>query len=202
MGGDATLASPPASRYERAMSKRTICVFCGGNPGSDPTFLEAARGLGLALGRRGWGLVYGGSTTGLMGAVADAALEAGAEVHGVIPASLVEREIAHTGLTRNVQVETLAQRKAQMLAASDAFVALPGGFGTLDELFEALTLGQLGEQPLKPCLLLNVGGYYDHLLRFLEHATATGLLLPRHRAMLLDAPSVEGALGLLEGALG
>jgi uncharacterized protein (TIGR00730 family) len=181
------------------MSKRRVCVFCGGNPGNDPAFLEAARALGRGLAGRGWGLVYGGATVGLMGAVADAALEGGGEVIGVIPASLVEREIEHPALTRNVRVETLAQRKEIMFAESDAFVALPGGFGTLDEIFEALTLGQIGEHREKPCLLVNVGGFFDHLVRYLDHAVDCGLLLPRYRAMLGVASSAEEALEGLTG---
>lgn len=175
-------------------NRRRVCVFCGGNPGNDPAFLDAAREVGHEIGRRGWGLVYGGATVGLMGAVANAALSAGAEVIGVIPTSLVLREIEHPGLTRNVRVATLAERKALMFAESDAFLALPGGFGTLDELFEALTLGQIGESSSKPCVLLNTSGYYDHLRRFIDHAVDSGLLLPRYRALLLDAPTAAEAL--------
>jgi len=178
---------------------RRVCVFCGGNPGNDPAFLDDARELGRELGRRRLGLVYGGATIGLMGAVADAALAAGVEVIGVIPDSLADREQEHRGLQRNVRVQTLAERKALMFAESQAFLAMPGGFGTLDELFEALTLAQIGEHQPKPCVLLNTRGFFDHLLRFLDHAAASGLLLPRLRATLLDAPSPAAALDLLGG---
>lgn len=176
---------------------RNICVFCGGNAGNDPAFVQGAREVGLGLARRGWGLVYGGATTGLMGAVADACLSGGGEVYGVIPGSLVEREIAHPGLTRNERVATLGERKARMFELSRGFLALPGGFGTLDELFEALTLGQIGEVEAKPCVLLNYRGFYDHLLRFCDHAVGAGLLLPRYRSLLLEATTAEGALDLL-----
>lgn len=179
------------------MSAKRVCVFCGGNSGNHPAFIEAARELGQALGVRGLGLVYGGATVGLMGAMADAALEAGANVIGVIPTSLVDREMEHHGLTRNIRVDTLARRKEIMFAESSAFLALPGGFGTLDELFEALSLGQIGEQPIKPCVLLNVSGFYDPLLHFLDHAVSCGLLRPHHREMLMDAPTVQQALDLL-----
>jgi uncharacterized protein (TIGR00730 family) len=179
------------------MSEKRVCVFCGGNPGNNPEFMAAARHLGKELARRNWGLVYGGATVGLMGAVADAALEAGGEVIGVIPNSLVQREMEHPGLTRNVRVDTLAQRKQIMFAESDAFLALPGGFGTLDEIFEALTLGQIGEMASKPCVLLNVDGFFNHLLGFLDQAQASGLLLPRYRTLLDSAFTIEQALGLL-----
>lgn len=173
-----------------------ICVFCGGNSGNDPAFLAAARALGSEIARRDLGLVYGGSTVGLMGAVADAALAAGGQVHGVIPASLAEREQAHPGLTVNERVASLAQRKERMFALADAFIALPGGFGTLDEFFEALTLSQIGEQGLKPCVLLSTAGFYDQLVAFLDHATTAGLLQPRYRAMVLVASTPSQAVDL------
>ena len=149
---------------------------------------------------RGWELIYGGATSGLMGAVADAALAAGGEVTGVIPASLVDRELAHRGLTRHSVVATLAERKAQMFAGAHAFLALPGGFGTLDELFGVLTLVQIGELPGRPCVLIDINGYYEPLVRFVDHATAHGLLQPRYRGLLLRAATVEEALRLVDPA--
>ncbi|RYE94843.1 MAG: TIGR00730 family Rossman fold protein [Myxococcales bacterium] len=182
----------------RPTEGRRVCVFCGAGAGHDPAFLEAARELGRGVAGRGWGLVYGGATSGLMGALADAALGAGGEVSGVIPASLVDRELAHQGLTRHSVVATLAERKARMFAEAHAFVALPGGFGTLDELFSVLTLMQIGELAGKTCVLLDLDGYYEGLLRFADHAVSSGLLLPRYRALLLRAASVDEALALLD----
>lgn len=161
----------------------SVCVFLGSARGADPTLTEAARELGAGIARRGWTLVYGGASVGLMGELADAALGAGGQVVGVIPGDMRERELAHQGLTRLEVVSSMAERKERMFAAADAFVTLPGGFGTLDELFEALTLALLGHH-VRPCVLVDLGGYYRHLLAFLDGAVAAGLLRPAHRALL------------------
>ena len=150
-----------------------ICVFAGSRPGNRPAYLDAARGLGTAIAQRGLALVYGGTTIGLMGACADAALEGGAEVTGVLPRALTSREIAHQGITELRIVSSLHERKSVMSALSDAFIALPGGSGTLDELFEAITWRQLGLHD-KPIGLLDADGYYADLIRFLENSAREG----------------------------
>ncbi|MEP7125906.1 MAG: TIGR00730 family Rossman fold protein [Byssovorax sp.] len=165
-------------------SIQRVCVFCGGNPGKNPAYLAAAVHLGSELGSNGLELVYGGAQVGLMGAVADAAIAHGGEVFGVIPEFIAAREIAHLGVTRLVVVPSMHERKAAMAERADAFVALPGGFGTLDELFEILTWAQLGLHR-KPIAVLNIAGYFDHLLAFLDHAADEQLLRPEYRAMLL-----------------
>jgi uncharacterized protein (TIGR00730 family) len=154
---------------------RKVCVFCGSSSGNREEYRAEAVKFGRSLGESGLGLVYGGAKVGLMGALADAALAHGAEVVGVIPHALAGVEVAHPGLTRLVLVETMHQRKALMAQEADAFVALPGGFGTLDEYFEILTWAQLGIHQ-KPCILLNTAGYYDPLLTFLETAVREGFL--------------------------
>lgn len=161
-----------------------ICVFCGSSPGADPAYTEAAAGLGRLLAERGLGLVYGGGHVGLMGVLADAALAAGGQVTGVIPEALAAKELAHRGLTDLVVVGSMHERKARMSELSDAFIALPGGIGTLEEWFEVWTWSQLGFQP-KPCGMLNVAGYYDHLLAFLDHMAAERFLAPTHRSMAI-----------------
>lgn len=163
---------------------RRLCVFCGSSAGARPEYLAAAQTLGRALAERGVGLVYGGARVGLMGAVADAALAHGGEVLGVIPRALEEREIAHPGLTELRVVESMHERKAVMSDLSDGFVALPGGLGTLEELFEVWTWAQLGVHD-KPCALLDVAGYYVPLLDFLDHGVREGFVRPAHRAQLL-----------------
>jgi uncharacterized protein (TIGR00730 family) len=160
-----------------------ICVFCGSNAGTRPAYAWAARDVGAELARRGIGLVYGGGRVGLMGAVADAALEGGGEAIGVIPESLVARELAHPGLTELLVVPSMHERKARMALLANAFLVLPGGYGTLDEMCEALTWTQLGIQA-KPCGLLNVEGYFDPLLDFLDHAVREGFLDAENRAIL------------------
>ena len=162
---------------------KSICVFCGSNPGARPSYLAAARNLGERIAARGFGLVYGGASTGLMGAVADGALARGGRVTGVLPEFMIAREVAHRGLHELHLVSSMHQRKAEMVARADAFIALPGGFGTLDELFEVLTWSQLGLHH-KPCGLLDVEGYFSPLVTFLDHAAHEGLLRPEHRAML------------------
>jgi hypothetical protein len=163
---------------------KRICVFCGSNIGSRPIYRERAQRLGEALAQRGLGLVYGGGRVGLMGALADAALAAGGEVIGVIPHMLSAKEIAHGGLTQMHLVSTMHERKALMADLADAFIALPGGYGTLDELCEILTWAQLGLHQ-KPCALYNIEGYYDPLLTLLDHAAAEKFLRPEHRALVL-----------------
>ena len=163
---------------------RRVCVYCGSSPGRDPAYREAAVALVGELAERGLGVVYGGAHVGLMGVVADTALEAGAEVIGVIPQALVDHEIAHTGLSDLRVVGSMHERKAQMAELADAFVALPGGLGTLEELFEVATWSQLGLH-VKPCGLLNVLGYYDGLAGMLDHAVAERFLTEENRAMLV-----------------
>lgn len=171
-----------------------LCVFCGSSSGHDPAFAEAARAFGEALARRGIGLVYGGGRIGLMGVVADAALAAGGAVTGVIPQALVDRELAHPGLTALHVVGSMHARKARMAELADGFVALPGGIGTLDELFEIWTWAQLGEHR-KPVALLNTAGFYDPLLTFIDDMVAAGFLLGDHRALLLVEREPAALLG-------
>jgi uncharacterized protein (TIGR00730 family) len=170
-----------------------ICVFCGSSSGNGGTYVEAARAFGRVLAENEIGLVYGGARVGLMGAIADAALEHDGEVVGVIPRALVDREIAHTGLSELRVVQTMHERKALMAELSDGFVALPGGTGTLDEFFEVWTWAQLGIHS-KPCGLLNVGGYYDGLSGFLDHLVVEGFLRESYRTMLVMESSAEGLL--------
>jgi hypothetical protein len=164
---------------------RRVCVFCGSNPGTREAYAEAARSLGALLAERGLALVYGGGHVGLMGAVADAVLAAGGHAIGVIPHALVAREVAHGGLSELHVVGTMHERKALMYDLADAFVALPGGYGTLDEFCEVLTWSQLGIIP-KPCGLLNVEGYFDPLLALFDQAVREGFVPPRHRALALE----------------
>ena len=160
-----------------------IAVFCGSAHGTDPEFAAAARAVGLEIARRNWTLVYGGGKVGLMGVLADAALVAGGRVTGVIPRFLYEREVGHDGLTKLEIVETLTERKVRMGNLADAFLTLPGGIGTMDEFFEALSWAQLGLES-KPNGLLNVSGYYDDFLAFMDRAVASGFVKPQHRALL------------------
>lgn len=178
------------SPVEPASSLRRVCVFCGASAGVRSGYREAAARLGSLLARRGLALVYGGGNVGLMGVVANACLDAGGRVMGVIPESLVGREVAgapveHTGITRLEIVDSMHTRKARMAELSDGFIALPGGFGTFEELFEILTWAQLGFHR-KPIGLLDVAGYYKPLLDLCDHAVAEGFLRPEHRALLLN----------------
>jgi uncharacterized protein (TIGR00730 family) len=175
---------------------RRICVFCGAASGHDALYAATAAVLGRELAVRGIEVVTGGGKVGLMGAVADAALEAGGAVIGVIPRGLEEREVAHRGLTRLHVVETLHERKELMHRLSDAFVALPGGFGTLDELMETITWAQLGIHA-KPIGLVNAGGYFDHLLAFVAAAEERGFVSGAHRAFLTVADEPVGVLDAL-----
>jgi uncharacterized protein (TIGR00730 family) len=172
---------------------KRICVFCGSSPGHDPRYLEAARTMGRTLARRGLGLVYGGGSVGLMGAVADAALAAGGEVTGVIPRVLQIRELAHRSLTTLHVVGSMHERKALMAELSEGFVALPGGMGTLEELSEVLTWAQLGLHA-RPVGLLDVAGYYQPLARFFDQAVSAGFLRPAHRRLLLVGDQPEALL--------
>jgi uncharacterized protein (TIGR00730 family) len=175
-----------------------ICVFCGSQKGVRPAYTAAARHLGRALGRAHVGLVYGGGSVGLMGALADAALQNNAEVIGVIPQSLIERELARAGLTQLITVGSMHERKAKMAELADAFVALPGGFGTLDELCEILTWRQLGLHD-KPIALYDVEGYFDPFLAFADHAVAEGFVRAEHRPFLQVARDPDGLLAGLFG---
>jgi uncharacterized protein (TIGR00730 family) len=176
---------------------RRICVFCGSAAGAEAVFAEATRALARALAARGTELVTGGGSVGLMGVAADAALAAGARVIGVIPQALVAREVAHTALSEQRVVPTMHARKALMVELADAFVALPGGFGTLEELFEVLTWAQLGIHA-KPIGLLNTAGYYDPLLAFIDRAIAAGFVRPAYRAFLVVASHPDELLDRLE----
>lgn len=178
---------------------RAICVFCGSSSGNRPDYVEVARAAGKSIARRGLTLVYGGGKVGLMGAVADAALAAGGRVVGIIPQMLLDREVGHPGLSELRVVTTMSERKLLMGELSDAFLSLPGGIGTLDELFEAWTWTQLGLHD-KPSGLLNHRGYYDQLIRFLDLAVSEGFQRPRHRAALLVDTEVESLLDELLAA--
>lgn len=183
----------------------TVCVYCGSREGADPAHATAARAVGQHIGKRRWRLVYGGAQVGLMGVLADAALAAGAEVVGVIPRSLMAREVGHAGLTELQVVETMHQRKQAMAERADAFLALPGGIGSFEELFEAWTWRQLGYHD-QPIGLLNVAGYYDALIGFLHQTVRDGFVSEATRAMLevgTEAGEILERLALLaRGAQG
>ncbi|HZZ01185.1 MAG TPA: TIGR00730 family Rossman fold protein [Candidatus Baltobacteraceae bacterium] len=178
---------------KRQAMKRRICVFCGSSPGFDAAYLRVAAGAATEIVRAGFGVVYGGGRIGLMGAVADAALAAGGEVVGVIPQALSRVEIEHSGLTALHVVGSMHERKALMASESDAFIALPGGFGTMDEFCEILSWRQLGIHD-KPIGLLNQDGYYDPLLALFDAMVDRGFLTPSHRALFVDAPDVDRLL--------
>ena len=177
-----------------------VCVFCGSSPGTDEAFTAAAIELGTLLAQRGIGLVYGGAHVGLMGSVADAALRAGGEVLGVIPESLVDREIAHEGVSELVVVADMHERKKAMYEVSDGFVALPGGYGTFEEVFEVTTWNQLGlhrDGRRKPLALLEVHGFWGPLAAFLDAAVAAGFVKPANRPLIGLATSPAEALEVL-----
>lgn len=178
-------------------SMKSICVFCGSNPGNDPVYAQAARAMGAEIARRGLVLVYGGGAVGLMGVVADAALAAGGEVHGVIPRALRAKEVGHHHLTRLEVVDTMHIRKARMAELSDGFIAMPGGIGTFEELFEIWTWGQLGIHS-KPLGLLNVAGFYDPLAAFLDGTVEAGFLKQAHRAMAMTDTQPAALLDRME----
>ena len=185
----------------RLKSMQRLAVYCGSSMGSDAAFRGAAQAIGEAMAANGIGLVYGGGKLGLMGVVADAVLGNGGEAYGVIPQALIDLEVAHQGLTELHVVTTMHERKAKMTELADAFVALPGGIGTYDELFEAWTWNALGYHA-KPFALLNVSGFWDHMIRFLDHATASGFMSPARRAQLLVAENIEEAIAKLDAAVG
>ena len=179
-----------AANATRMKPMKRICVFCGSSPGSRPEYRRSAQEMAAELARRNIGLVYGGSNVGLMGELADAVLRTGGEVEGVIPENLMAREVGHEGLTKLHVVRSMHERKALMADLSDAFVALPGGFGTLEEFCEVVTWTQLGLHA-KPCGILNVLGYYSPLLRMFDHSVEERFLKPENRALVLagDSPA-------------
>jgi len=180
---------------------RRLAVYCGSSMGVDSRFADTARALGETMARRGIGLVYGGGKLGLMGVVADAVLAAGGEAYGVIPQALTDLEVAHQGLTELHVVQSMHERKAKMTELTDAFVALPGGIGTFDELFEAWTWNALGYHA-KPFALLNVANFWEGMIGFLDTATAAGFMSPARRAQLLVADGIDDVLDRLHAATG
>ncbi len=176
---------------------QSICVFCGSQQGTRPVYAAAARELGEVLAARGIRVIYGGGRVGLMGALADSAMAAGGEVIGVIPRDLLDREVGHAALTRLEVVDSMHQRKARMAELADAFVALPGGYGTFEELFEALTWCQLGIHA-KPCGLLDIDGYFAGLRQQLQRSVEDGLLRPQHAGLLAVATEVPAMLLALQ----
>ena len=177
----------------------SICVFCGSNPGARPAYLQAAETVGRGLAQRGLRVVYGGATIGMMGTLAEAARGAGGEVIGVIPQSIFDREIGHTGLDDLRVVGSMHERKALMAELSDAFIALPGGIGTLEELFEVYTWAQLGIHA-KPLGLLDVAGYFEPLVAFLDHAVQERFLRPEMRTMLAVSDDLDDLLTALQAS--
>jgi hypothetical protein len=175
---------------------KRICVYCGSSAGADPGYVEAARGVGEHLARQGIAVVFGGGRVGMMGAVADGALAAGGQVIGVIPEKLRGRELAHTGLTELFVVDSMHARKTMMAYLSDGFLALPGGFGTLEEIFEVTTWSQLNYH-MKPVGLLNVRGYFDKLIAFLDHGAAEGFIREVHRPLMQSSPDIGELLDVM-----
>lgn len=178
---------------------KRLAVYCGSASGAQPVFAEATKETAKAMVSRGVELVYGGGRLGLMGLIADSVLDLGGQVYGVIPAALVELEVAHEGVTELHRVETMHERKAKMTELADAFLALPGGIGTLDELFEAWSWNALGYHA-KPFCLLNVEGFWDGMIEFIDHATRSGFLSQQRRSQLLVAQTPDEALELLDEA--
>ncbi len=178
---------------------KSIAVYCGANPGASPVYADAARALGRALVERNVALVYGGGHVGLMGIIADEVLRLGGEVSGVIPQQLVDRELAHPGLTRLFVVKDMHERKAMMAQLSDGFIAMPGGMGTLEELFEMLTWSQLGIHA-KPIGVLNVSGFYDQLVLFLGHALDQAFIRPEHGGLMMVESDPDALVKRLMGA--
>ncbi len=176
---------------------KRICVFCGSSPGARPEYLEAARETGMAIVERGLGLVYGGANVGLMAEIADTVISAGGEAIGVIPEALMAKELAHPGLSRLHVVRSMHERKTMMSELADAFIALPGGYGTFEEFCEIITWAQLGIHQ-KPCGLLNVCGYFDGLLAFFDHAVQEQFLRPHNRAIVLDTSDPVMLLSMFE----
>ena len=175
---------------------KAIAVYCGASPGVSDVYAEAARAMGRALVARGLALVYGGGNVGLMGVIADEVLRLGGQVYGVIPHALMEREVGHAGLTELFVVADMHERKAMMARLADGFIALPGGLGTLEELFEMLTWSQLGIHA-KPVGVLNVAGFYDALIGFVAHARAQGFVRAQHAALMMVEPTPDALLDRL-----
>ncbi|HEY1257232.1 MAG TPA: TIGR00730 family Rossman fold protein [Terracidiphilus sp.] len=175
---------------------RRVAVYCGSADGTNPAYLAEARTLGAAIAAAGLGLVYGGANVGLMGAVADTAIAGGADVIGILPEVLVEREIAHEGLTQFELAPTMHVRKARMVELADAFLVLPGGYGTLEELLEAVTWAQLGLH-IKPVIVINTSGYWDGLLDFLDSAVAAGFIKQKNRELMRVAANAIEAVGMV-----
>lgn len=180
-------------------SKKWVCIFCGSAGGARPEYAKAASELGRNIAERGCGVVYGGGSVGLMGVAADAALEGGGEVFGVIPNVIVDLEVGHSGLTEMRIVRTMHERKAMMAERADAFIALPGGFGTMDEFMEIVTWAQLGIHS-KPCVLVNVAGYYDALLGFIDTCVREGFIRERNRSLVQVAANASEAMEIVERA--
>ena len=176
---------------------KSVAIYCGANAGTNDSYRQQADAMGRALVERGLTLVYGGGKVGLMGVVADSVLRGGGRAIGVIPDFLMGKEVDHRGLTELHVVQTMHERKLKMAELADGFVAMPGGFGTLEELFEVLTWGQLGLHR-KPVAVLNVAGYYDHLLRALDHMTTEGFLRPENRYQLLQEEEPAALLDKME----
>jgi uncharacterized protein (TIGR00730 family) len=179
---------------------KRLAVYCGASMGADPAFAATAKALGEEMARRGIGLVYGGGRLGLMGVVADAVMANGGEAYGVIPQALVDIEVAHTGLTELHTVTSMHERKAKMTELTDAFVAIPGGIGTLDELFEAWSWNALGYHA-KPFALLNVSGFWDGMISFLDNVAVSGFMSPARRGQLLVADTISDAIAQLDAAI-
>ena len=181
------------ARWRSGKGMKRLAIYCGSATPADPVYIESARAIGRTLAERGIGIVYGGGRLGLMGAVADGALAAGGEVIGVIPQALVDAEVAHRGLTELHVVAGMHARKAAFTDLADGFVTIPGGTGTMDELWEALSWAQLGYHA-DPVGLLNVAGYYDHLIAFWEKSAEVGFLRPQHRDLLIVDDTLDGLL--------
>ncbi|HYE72411.1 MAG TPA: TIGR00730 family Rossman fold protein [Blastocatellia bacterium] len=179
------------------MKLKRICVFCGSNSGARPIYTEIAQAMGRTIARRGIGLVYGGGRVGLMGVIADTVMAEGGEVIGIIPEALEAREVGHQNLSELRIVHSMHERKAMMAELSDAFIALPGGYGTFEEFCEVITWVQLGLHQ-KPCGLLNVAGYYSPLLALFDHAVAEGFVRSSHRSIVLEDEDPERMIALLE----
>jgi uncharacterized protein (TIGR00730 family) len=194
LSGNPKVPGELSSPHGRKPSRR-VAVYCGSADGSNPAFVAEAQALGASIAAAGLGMVYGGASVGLMGAVADAALAGGARVIGVLPEVLVGREIAHEGLTALELVSTMHERKARMSELADAFLVLPGGYGTLDELLEAVTWAQLRLHS-KPCILINTAGYWDKLLAFLDSTVAAGFLKQKNRELLRVATNASEAVAM------
>ena len=184
---------PPTPQSPNPAPLKRLAIYCGSATPADPVYIDSARAVGRALAQRGIGVVYGGGRLGLMGAVADGAIEAGGEVIGVIPTALVKAEAAHKGLTELHVVDTMHQRKQAFTDLSDGFVTIPGGTGTMDELWEAMSWAQLGYHA-KPVGLLNVAGFYDHLIAFVAKMAEVGFMRPMHRDILLVADTLDALL--------